>query len=722
MISLYLKGKLRFLFLLFFLLPNFHLLAQESITLTDSILPNTRGCERDPLKLVTKLTEGKKDEKAKFDAIFEWVTKNIRYGYNGDLSIQGTSPPRIDLVLKHKKGICLDYAYLMDTLCQLAGIENALIYGYAKDDLFDVNDSIYEDNHAWNAVKLNNKWYLYDATWSAGRYKRKYTRFSQFIANWKNKLSKRQKKTVTFKTRKTECHKKREKISFSYNYIPRKHRILLKVLSLFKPKVKKYFAKPVRPDFYLTNPEVFAITHTPDNPFWSLTEKYNNLKDYETDSAYYYITDNVYIKQQRENRFCQECDNFFLLDEMSKLKQMKFNSYEFNKRNKSMEWLTDYNISKIFYLRSLSAADSATKIQLIDSSLTYLSKSKDDSHKSLINIGKENQLQKLKNKKKAQIIFTENKKFMSIFHSLVASSYKEINKMNRFTIKTRITEINLRFTKRKLNRIGNKAHSKPTKFKVMKDILKIQTKYNKDIENLNLTYNTIADLRTSYAFTLSALSDDLLNKTNIYDSLSSSLYISDLYRLVYLLDIYKKNFVEERKAIKKYEDMYILNQKKGIFNLSDSCFDKGFRIFNLFEKRNKLLIESEKLLNVLVNQKIVDPDSLKDFIKTNNDRIQENICWIVDGGSKLKLVTKGYGVLIFEQKDIEQSIQFDNIIEYLRYRIVNNELFYRNKQHKNFPILALQFCTKRKNMILHYKHDYLKDVKDAKKKAKKIKK
>ncbi len=23
-------------------------------------------------------------------------------------------------------------------------------------------------NHAWNAVKLNNKWYLCDATWSSG--------------------------------------------------------------------------------------------------------------------------------------------------------------------------------------------------------------------------------------------------------------------------------------------------------------------------------------------------------------------------------------------------------------------------------------------------------------------------------------------------------------------------------------------------------------------------
>ena len=31
-------------------------------------------------------------------------------------------------------------------------------------------------NHSWNAVKLNNKWYLCDATWSAG-----YTDMSTFL-------------------------------------------------------------------------------------------------------------------------------------------------------------------------------------------------------------------------------------------------------------------------------------------------------------------------------------------------------------------------------------------------------------------------------------------------------------------------------------------------------------------------------------------------------------
>ncbi len=148
---------------------------------------------------------------------------------------------------------------------------------------------------------------------------------------------------------------------------------------------------------------------------------------------------------------------------------------------------------------------------MIDSSLAYLSKSKDDLHKSLINIGKEYQQQKLKNKKKAQIIYNENKKFISIFHALVASAYKETNKMNRFTMKTRIMELNLRFTKKRLQKISDKANSQPPYFKVMKNILKIQTKYNKDIENLNSLNNMIAESRNSYALTLSTVTAFRIN-------------------------------------------------------------------------------------------------------------------------------------------------------------------------------------------------------------------
>jgi transglutaminase/protease-like cytokinesis protein 3 len=198
---------LRYLIVILFLTKSINLCSQTSYALSDSILPNTKGFERNPLALVNKLTAHKETDKEKFDMIFTWVTKNISYDYYSYLAPTGTSIPRIDRILKYKTGICLDYAYLMDTLCELAGIKSISISGYAKDDLFDVNDSIYMDNHAWNGVKLDNYWHVYDVTWSSGEYKWSYKKFSKLIIKWQKKiLARRRSSVLTFKPRcKPEC-------------------------------------------------------------------------------------------------------------------------------------------------------------------------------------------------------------------------------------------------------------------------------------------------------------------------------------------------------------------------------------------------------------------------------------------------------------------------------------------------------------------------------------
>jgi len=63
--------------------------------------------------------------------------------------------------------MCTGYAYLIKELAFLADIECKIIDGYGR--TFNTNvDDLETLNHSWNAVKLNNKWYLCDATWSSG--------------------------------------------------------------------------------------------------------------------------------------------------------------------------------------------------------------------------------------------------------------------------------------------------------------------------------------------------------------------------------------------------------------------------------------------------------------------------------------------------------------------------------------------------------------------------
>src|SRR6202007_2370640 len=88
-------------------------------------------------QLVQELTKGKNTDKEKFDAIFAWVALTIRYDVGKSYSESGNPEPIVADVLNKKKGICLDYARLMDIMCTLAEIKSYTVTGYSKDELFD---------------------------------------------------------------------------------------------------------------------------------------------------------------------------------------------------------------------------------------------------------------------------------------------------------------------------------------------------------------------------------------------------------------------------------------------------------------------------------------------------------------------------------------------------------------------------------------------------------
>lgn len=141
------------------------------------------------------LTHNLETDVEKFRAIYKWVCSNI----TGDISQhQKVSRKRKKLLndsiaflnwnkkhlkvalkklLNHKKTMCTGYAYLVKELCFLANIECEIIDGYGR--TLDANVDDLNPNHSWNAVKLNGKWYLCDATWSSG-----YSLNNIFIADY----------------------------------------------------------------------------------------------------------------------------------------------------------------------------------------------------------------------------------------------------------------------------------------------------------------------------------------------------------------------------------------------------------------------------------------------------------------------------------------------------------------------------------------------------------
>ncbi|MDR2729700.1 MAG: hypothetical protein LBB81_02245 [Treponema sp.] len=117
---------------------------------------------------VSKMLNGMTDPFLKVKVLHDWICNNIAYDAP---SYQGTTGKREQdyiSVIKNKLGVCEGYSNLLQKMCELAKIESLVISGYAKTYTYTGKlDS--NARHAWNAVKISNKWYLLDVTWDAGR-------------------------------------------------------------------------------------------------------------------------------------------------------------------------------------------------------------------------------------------------------------------------------------------------------------------------------------------------------------------------------------------------------------------------------------------------------------------------------------------------------------------------------------------------------------------------
>ncbi len=135
--------------------------------------------------LAYKLTHDLSTDVEKFRAIYSWVCNNIK-GDNAQHNIVRKKRKKLEndsiafmqwnreykkkafsKLVRQKKTMCTGYAYLIKELCFLSKIECKIVDGYGR--TIDTNvDRLEIENHSWNAVKLNEKWYLCDATWSSG--------------------------------------------------------------------------------------------------------------------------------------------------------------------------------------------------------------------------------------------------------------------------------------------------------------------------------------------------------------------------------------------------------------------------------------------------------------------------------------------------------------------------------------------------------------------------
>ncbi|CAF3717594.1 unnamed protein product [Rotaria socialis] len=129
------------------------------------------SCQPTSLQQLTDIIQTFSKGKSIVDShwiIFYWIVRNIQYDTGAYISGKcGDQSPEV--VFRKRKGVSAGYANLYKYLCDQLEISCQIISGYAKGYEFENRiDAPTETDHTWNAVEIDQHWYLIESTWGAG--------------------------------------------------------------------------------------------------------------------------------------------------------------------------------------------------------------------------------------------------------------------------------------------------------------------------------------------------------------------------------------------------------------------------------------------------------------------------------------------------------------------------------------------------------------------------
>lgn len=193
-------------------------------------------------ELSRKLCQDANSDSVRVAKIYDWITSNIRYDFK---AFWKGKPSAIgpDEVLSRKKAVCEGYARLMVALCQAQDIPAARVSGYTRNRFSDPDEAFLFPDHAWVAVRVNGRWFLFDPTWDSGY-------IQWFTPNFKNRI---RRKLISKK-------------GFSSSFRPR-------------------FVAQAGKEYYFRTGFGFSSTHIPDVALWQATSPNYSLAEIEKDSS-----------------------------------------------------------------------------------------------------------------------------------------------------------------------------------------------------------------------------------------------------------------------------------------------------------------------------------------------------------------------------------------------------------------------------------------------------
>ena len=540
--------------------------------------------------LARKLCDSLKNDEEKAKAIALWITKNIDYDVKmyekGHFKKQKSSD-----VLKKRKAICEGYSNLFKDMCDQVGVRSYVVTGYSKAGNYEPGDILVREDHAWNAVQINGKWYLVDLTWAAGNIELKPRMFQRYLSVY---------------------------LGFPF-------------------KEKRKFVEKTNYKYLFAEPSFLIIDHLPVNDWWQLMEYTVPVEVFEKDSAEI----KKFVKEGKGKFSSYDADiaKYEEMEEPQRVLEKTKKAHQYNPKNfqTPAEGKLRHAVQVFVetYPRNIS---NSKKVTIYDSCLIEIQGCLNDLDNYDKITVKERDVRVKKNEKysgeslKAMDNLTKlNEKRKKSLSTHINSIRNEMIKLDQESakIKVEIQQINekkapvagKKFQTKKVDGIQKKINANNEKIIFLNDKLQDEKKLNYSSNSNALSTectsvtaqisNTIFQkvfYRSFFNWHLKYYLDSLEKQENRLSTTSDS-----------LIQIINKNYSSESAKSKRIEN-YNLNLRKNLYasfdlyqKLYESANDSMVNAAALNEKlqasRNKFIeLDNERLVEIATRKKLLEDD------------------------------------------------------------------------------------------------------------------
>ncbi|MBZ5715916.1 transglutaminase domain-containing protein [Nannocystis pusilla] len=113
------------------------------------------------------LAASEPDPARRIKAIHDFVATHLAYDAASYLNRDVYPDQRAEAVFASRLAVCAGYANLMKAIAAVTGDEVVVVVGDAR----GLSREVEGESHAWNAARVDGRWYLIDATWDSGHLK-----------------------------------------------------------------------------------------------------------------------------------------------------------------------------------------------------------------------------------------------------------------------------------------------------------------------------------------------------------------------------------------------------------------------------------------------------------------------------------------------------------------------------------------------------------------------